>query len=92
MSKTFNITTTLCTKLVLPEDTLAGMRDYISKKRLPAPFQSYLESLDDEAMLAAFIKYSTVSWFKGMLKEQASLDGSALTFATPHVVVEGKSK
>lgn len=91
MSKTFNVTSTIKTKLVLPEDTLENMRQYIKKQRLPEGLQKYLESLDDERMLIAFIQYGTRQWFKEVLTGQAKADGGKITFAPPHVVVEGKT-
>lgn len=95
MSKTFRIRTVLNTKLVLDDATLAGIRGYIATRKLPAAFQEYLDRLDDEAMLRAFIAHQTREWFKGELERDRirnAADGATMTYAPVQVTVEGKTK
>lgn len=89
MSKTFHIDVAFSTKLVVSNEEFAGMRDYIKSRNLPKPFHNYLDSLDDDAALQAFIKYCTRMWFKGEL-EQGVRDGGVYTYSPVKVTVREK--
>lgn len=90
MSKTFYIDVAISTKLVIPNEDLVGMRRWIKLRKLPAPFQEHLDSLDDDAALQAFIKYCTREWFKGELERQRNQDDGATTYAPVQVTVREK--
>lgn len=90
MSKTFHIDVAFSTKLVIPNEDLGGMRSWIKSRKLPEQFQSYLDSLDDDAALQAFIKYCTRAWFKGELERQHIQDGGATTYSPVKVTVREK--
>lgn len=91
MSKTFNVNVALSIKLVLDDETIQGMRKYIATRRLPKEFCEYLDTLDDEAMLMAFIKRQTTEWFKGELEENRQRDPSQMTYAPVRVQVQEKA-
>lgn len=90
MSKTFLIDVAFSTKLVIPKEELGGMRDWIKSRKLHEHFQNYLDSLDDDAALQAFIKYATREWFKGELERQRVQDGGATTYSPVKVTVREK--
>lgn len=90
MSKTFLIDVAFSTKLVISKEELGGMRDCIKSSKLPEHFQNYLDSLDDDAALQAFIKYSIREGFKGELERQRKQDGGATTYSPVKVTVRGK--
>ena len=89
MSKTFHIDVAFSTKLVISNEELAGVRDYIKSRNLPEPFHNYLSSLDDDEALQAFLKYCTRMWFKGEL-EQGVRDGGVYTYSPVKVTVREK--
>ena len=65
------------------------MREYIKSRNLPEPFHKYLDSLDDDIALQAFLKYCTRMWFKGEL-EQGVRDGGVYTYSPVKVTVREK--
>lgn len=92
MSKTFLIDVAFSTKLVIAKEELSGMRDWIKSRKLPKYFQNYLDSLDDDAALQAFIKYSTREWFKGELEQQRKVEGDSMTYSPVKVTVREKQR
>lgn len=90
MSKTFHIDVAFSTKLVVSNEEFASMRSWIKSRKLPGQFQSYLDSLDDDAALQAFIKYCTREWFKGEMGRQRIQDGGATTYSPVKVTVREK--
>lgn len=90
MSETFKVSVALDMKLVLDDETVRNMRRYIATRRLPKEFCDYLDTLDDEAMLMAFIKRQTTEWFKGELEENRQRDPSQMTYAPVRVQVQEK--
>lgn len=92
MSKTFLIDVAFSTKLVISKEELGGMRDWIKSRKLPEHFQNYLDSLDDDAALQAFIKYATREWFKGELEQQRKVESDAMTYSPVKVTVREKQR
>ena len=90
MSKTFLIDVAFSTKLVISKDELGGMRDLIQSRKLPEHFQNYLDSLDDDSALQAFIKCATRERFKGELERQRKQNGGATTYSPVKVTVREK--
>lgn len=89
MSKTFHIDVAFSTKVVISNEEFSGMRDYVKSCNLPEPFRNYLDSLDDDAALQAFLKYCTRMMFKEEL-ERSIRDGGVSTYSPVKVTVREK--
>lgn len=92
MSKTFLIDVAFSTRLVIAKEELGNLRGWIKSRKLPEHFQNYLDSLDDDAALQAFIKYAIREWFKGELEQQRKVEGNAMTYSPVKVTVREKQR
>lgn len=85
--KTFRVQVNLDIKMVLDDTDLEYLHDQLSNAGLNEHFKKYLGLLNDpEKRQCALIREHVKQWFKSQLAS----DGT-ITFAPPHVVVEGKA-
>lgn len=92
MSKTFHIGVNFDITAKFDDTTLAEMQEYIkSRKHLPAGFLQYIQGLDDDAALVAFIKHNVNVWFKGELEQQRKRDRAFMQYSPVRVQIQEKA-